>query len=57
MYYVWPRIEVAGTLHLNGEEIEVSGQAWMDREWGSSLLMRNKPDGIGLLCTSTTAQI
>ena len=38
MYYVWPRIEVSGTVTVEGEEIAVSGEAWMDREWGSSLL-------------------
>ena len=38
MYYVWPRIAVSGTLLIEGETVEVSGEAWMDREWGSSLL-------------------
>jgi predicted secreted hydrolase len=38
MYYVWPRIEMAGTLLIEGEEVAVTGQAWLDREWGSSLL-------------------
>ena len=27
-----------GTLKIAGESIPVTGQAWLDREWGSSLL-------------------
>ncbi len=42
MYYVWPRIEVAGALRINGEQVTVSGEAWMDREWGSSLLDKHQ---------------
>ena len=38
MYYVWPRIAVSGTVQVEGDTIPVSGLAWMDREWGSSLL-------------------
>lgn len=37
-YYSQPFFEVAGTLTLEGRTIEVTGQAWMDREWSSQPL-------------------
>ncbi|WP_072390694.1 lipocalin-like domain-containing protein [Hyphomicrobium sp. CS1GBMeth3] len=37
-YYSQPFFEVAGTLSLDGREIAVTGQAWMDREWSSQPL-------------------
>jgi predicted secreted hydrolase len=37
-YYSQPYFEVSGTLTLDGRNIAVSGQAWMDREWSSQPL-------------------
>jgi predicted secreted hydrolase len=37
-YYSQPFYEVEGTLTLEGREIAVSGQAWLDREWSSQPL-------------------
>lgn len=37
-YYSQPFFEVGGTLTLDGREIGVTGQAWMDREWSSQPL-------------------
>lgn len=37
-YYSQPFFDVAGTLTLDGRAIEVTGQAWMDREWSSQPL-------------------
>ncbi len=37
-YYSQPFLRADGTLMINGEEIPVSGQAWLDREWSSQFL-------------------
>lgn len=37
-YYSIPRIRADGTLSIDGQRHEVSGLAWLDREWGSSAL-------------------
>jgi predicted secreted hydrolase len=37
-YYSQPWFEAAGTLTLDGKPIEVSGSAWLDREWSSQPL-------------------
>lgn len=37
-YYSLPRLEAAGTLAIPGGVYDVTGLAWMDREWGSSAL-------------------
>ncbi|MEM1397084.1 MAG: lipocalin-like domain-containing protein [Pseudomonadota bacterium] len=37
-YYSQPFFEVGGTLTIDGEEVNVTGTAWMDREWSSQLL-------------------
>jgi len=37
-YYSLPRLRTAGTITLDGRPLEVRGEAWMDREVGSSLL-------------------
>jgi predicted secreted hydrolase len=34
-YYSIPRLAVRGTLLRNGQSLQVSGSAWLDREWGS----------------------
>ena len=37
-YLSWTRLEVAGTLVLDGRELEVEGAGWFDHEWGTSQL-------------------
>ncbi|QEA40796.1 iron ABC transporter permease [Pistricoccus aurantiacus] len=37
-YYSQPFYRVEGEVTLNGENLPVSGQAWLDREWSSQLL-------------------
>lgn len=37
-YYSLTRLRVAGSLSLGGESRDVSGFAWMDREWSTSAL-------------------
>ncbi|MEM7502851.1 MAG: lipocalin-like domain-containing protein [Pseudomonadota bacterium] len=37
-YYSMTRLAADGTLTLSGREYEVQGDAWLDREWGSSAL-------------------
>jgi predicted secreted hydrolase len=37
-YYSVPRLRVLGSLSIAGDRHEVSGLAWLDREWGSSAL-------------------
>ncbi|EAR21697.1 lipocalin-like domain-containing protein [Nitrococcus mobilis] len=37
-YYSYTRLQAQGTLSLEGESYPVSGTAWMDREWSSSVL-------------------
>ena len=34
-YYSQPFLAVEGTLTIDGREVAVAGQAWMDREWSS----------------------
>ena len=37
-YYSWTRLDTEGELTVDGERIAVSGESWMDREWGTSTL-------------------
>jgi len=37
-YYSITRLDSRGTLRLHGERLHVSGQSWMDREWGTKTL-------------------
>jgi len=37
-YYSLPRLAAAGRIVRGGEEIEVTGAAWLDREWSTSVL-------------------
>ena len=37
-YYSLTRLEAVGTIRVADEEFDVSGTAWMDREWGTSAL-------------------
>lgn len=37
-YYSYTRLPVSGELRLPGEVVPVTGNAWLDREWGTSAL-------------------
>lgn len=37
-YYSRPQLQVNGSLRMNGQELSVSGHAWMDHEWSSEIL-------------------
>jgi len=37
-YYSLPQLQVSGTLSLGKESLPVQGTAWLDHEWGQSLL-------------------
>ncbi|MEO1370686.1 MAG: lipocalin family protein, partial [Acidobacteriota bacterium] len=37
-YYSFTRIDAAGTVELDGERFDVTGAAWLDREWSTSTL-------------------
>lgn len=37
-YYSLTRLVTAGALRVNGQELRVSGQSWLDREWSTSAL-------------------
>ncbi len=41
-YYSQPFFDIAGTLALPQGEVEVSGSAWLDREWSSQPLADNQ---------------
>jgi len=41
-YYSQPKISIRGTVQVGDETIELSGQAWMDREWSSQVLAENQ---------------
>lgn len=43
-YYSFTRLKAQGTITYNGATCEVSGNAWMDHEFGSSILF---PDQVG----------
>ncbi len=42
MYYSMTRLGVVGVLTLEGEPVEVEGDAWMDHEFGTSQLGKNQ---------------
>lgn len=37
-YYSYPRLDVTGTLGVEGREVPVRGLGWFDREWSTSVL-------------------
>ena len=37
-YYSLPQLKVAGTVRRGGKAVKVTGTAWLDREWSSTLL-------------------
>jgi predicted secreted hydrolase len=40
-YYSFTRMPARGTVRVGGESLDVSGLAWMDREWSTSALGRD----------------
>lgn len=40
-YYSMTRFPVTGTIELDGKAVPVSGRAWLDREWSTSVLPRD----------------
>jgi predicted secreted hydrolase len=43
-YYSQPFLAASGRLRIDGRDVPVTGQAWLDREWGSRFL---QPDQAG----------
>ena len=41
-YYSLPRMPASGTIRAGGETFEVTGLAWMDREWSTSALGKDQ---------------
>ncbi|MEX0731469.1 MAG: lipocalin-like domain-containing protein [Aquisalimonadaceae bacterium] len=41
-YYSYTRLVTEGALLLDGEAYQVSGESWMDREWGTSALSEDQ---------------
>ncbi|QYJ85707.1 carotenoid 1,2-hydratase [Shewanella mesophila] len=41
-YYSQPFIDVSGRVMLDGKFVQVSGKAWLDREWSSQFLTRQQ---------------
>ncbi|ARU01649.1 lipocalin-like domain-containing protein [Yoonia vestfoldensis] len=41
-YYSQPFFEIAGSLHLPTGDVQVTGSAWLDREWSSQPLANNQ---------------
>lgn len=41
-YYSYTRLQAQGALAVDGQSYPVSGTAWMDREWSSSVLAANQ---------------
>ncbi|MEZ5314159.1 MAG: lipocalin-like domain-containing protein [Thermoanaerobaculia bacterium] len=37
-YYSIPRLSARGTVEIDGREVGVAGEAWLDREWSTSAL-------------------
>lgn len=37
-YYSLPQLRVVGTVYRGGKAVKVTGTAWLDREWSSTLL-------------------
>ena len=41
-YYSQPFFQASGTLEIDGKSVQVSGPAWLDREWSSQPLTANQ---------------
>lgn len=40
-YYSLPQMHTRGTINIDGEDYQVSGLSWIDREWSTSALANN----------------
>lgn len=38
-YYSWPRMPAGGTLTLEGRTVPVTGEVWMDHQWGDFFVL------------------
>jgi predicted secreted hydrolase len=36
-YYSWPALQVSGTVRVGSNTLQVSGQGWLDHQWGSRM--------------------
>ena len=43
-YYSWTRMDAAGILTVNGQDLTVTGEVWMDHQWGD-FQVRGNPAG------------
>ncbi len=41
-YYSFPFLNVKGSITFAGKEFQVTGNAWLDREWSASLINKNQ---------------
>lgn len=41
-YYSMTRMQTTGQLEVNGQTFQVTGNSWLDREWGTSLLAEDQ---------------
>lgn len=41
-YYSIPRLATSGTIRVDGEEFDVAGLSWLDREWGTTSLEQSQ---------------
>ena len=41
-YYSQPFLKASGELTVNGQKVSVTGDAWLDREWGSQFLQSDQ---------------
>lgn len=41
-YYSFTRLEASGSVLMRGREVRVEGQAWLDREWSTSVLSEDQ---------------
>ena len=55
-YYSWTRMDVTGALDLGQGWQRVSGEAWMDHQWGTSRPIR-RVDGTGSRSSSKTRRM
>ena len=55
-YYSQPFFTASGSVNLDGHTYQVSGPAWLDREWSSQPLAASRPAGTGSPCIWTAAR-
>lgn len=40
-YYSWPMLQISGSVKLGNETVSVTGQGWLDHQWGTIGLPKN----------------